>query len=190
MQEVVCRYRMHPDSMSQTVALAMHQEVLWLIDHWAKDLHPHTVGALPQAASHRHRAGGNAQVRDTRRHRIDAPVHRRLRRVAARHGRSCSSSMSCVEIFGRPTGRSSAIDLPCRIELLLPQLMPQVSVIMNVRNGASFLREALDSVLAQTFAGLGTDRVGRLLHRRQREDHCRVSRSANSLLPVAGRHAA
>src|ERR1700690_2056254 len=30
-------------------------------------------------------------------------------------------------------------------------LMPRVSVIMNVRNGASFLREALDSVLAQTF---------------------------------------
>jgi glycosyltransferase involved in cell wall biosynthesis len=29
--------------------------------------------------------------------------------------------------------------------------MPQVSVIMNVRNGASFLREALDSVVAQTF---------------------------------------
>jgi glycosyltransferase involved in cell wall biosynthesis len=29
--------------------------------------------------------------------------------------------------------------------------MPQVSVIMNVRNGAAFLREALDSVLAQTF---------------------------------------
>ncbi len=30
--------------------------------------------------------------------------------------------------------------------------MPLVSVIMNVRNGASYLREALDSVLAQTFA--------------------------------------
>ena len=29
--------------------------------------------------------------------------------------------------------------------------MPQVSVIMNVRNGAAFLREALDSVLAQSF---------------------------------------
>ncbi len=29
--------------------------------------------------------------------------------------------------------------------------MPLVSVIMNVRNGASFLREALDSVLAQSF---------------------------------------
>ena len=29
--------------------------------------------------------------------------------------------------------------------------MPSVSVIMNVRNGASTLREALDSVLAQTF---------------------------------------
>jgi len=30
--------------------------------------------------------------------------------------------------------------------------MPLVSVIMNVRNGASFLREALDSALSQTFA--------------------------------------
>ncbi|MGC2110582.1 MAG: glycosyltransferase [Candidatus Korobacteraceae bacterium] len=29
--------------------------------------------------------------------------------------------------------------------------MPLVSVIMNVRNGASFLREALDSILSQTF---------------------------------------
>src|ERR1035437_5104441 len=29
--------------------------------------------------------------------------------------------------------------------------MPRVSIIMNVRNGASFLREALDSVMAQTF---------------------------------------
>ena len=30
--------------------------------------------------------------------------------------------------------------------------MPLVSIIMNVRNGAAFLREALDSVLSQTFA--------------------------------------
>ncbi len=30
--------------------------------------------------------------------------------------------------------------------------MPLVSVIMNVRNGAAFLRQALDSVLSQTFA--------------------------------------
>jgi len=29
--------------------------------------------------------------------------------------------------------------------------MPLVSIILNVRNGASFLREALDSVMAQTF---------------------------------------
>ena len=29
--------------------------------------------------------------------------------------------------------------------------MPQVSIIMNVRNGAAFLREALDSVMSQTF---------------------------------------
>lgn len=30
--------------------------------------------------------------------------------------------------------------------------MPQVSIIINVRNGAPYLREAIDSVLAQTFA--------------------------------------
>ncbi len=30
--------------------------------------------------------------------------------------------------------------------------MPQISVIVNIRNGAAFLREALDSVLAQSFA--------------------------------------
>lgn len=30
--------------------------------------------------------------------------------------------------------------------------MPLVSIIMNIRNGAAFLREALDSVIAQTFA--------------------------------------
>src|ERR1039457_7084198 len=30
--------------------------------------------------------------------------------------------------------------------------MPLVSVIMNIRNGAAYLREAIDSVLAQTFS--------------------------------------
>src|SRR5262252_8037824 len=30
--------------------------------------------------------------------------------------------------------------------------MPQVSIILNVRNGAAFLREALDSAIGQTFA--------------------------------------
>ena len=30
--------------------------------------------------------------------------------------------------------------------------MPRVSIILNIRNGAAFLREALDSVLAQSFA--------------------------------------
>ena len=30
--------------------------------------------------------------------------------------------------------------------------MPQISVLINVRNGAQYLREAIDSVLAQTFA--------------------------------------
>ena len=30
--------------------------------------------------------------------------------------------------------------------------MPLVSIIMNVRNGAAFVREAIDSVMAQTLA--------------------------------------
>ncbi len=42
-QEVVCRYRMHPDSMSHTAALEMNREVLWLIDRWAADLEEETV---------------------------------------------------------------------------------------------------------------------------------------------------
>ncbi len=36
--------------------------------------------------------------------------------------------------------------------MLLPRLMPLVSVIINVRNGAPYLREAIDSVLGQTFS--------------------------------------
>jgi glycosyltransferase involved in cell wall biosynthesis len=42
-QEPVCRYRMHPDSMSHNVAVEMHREVLWLIDRWADQLGPDTV---------------------------------------------------------------------------------------------------------------------------------------------------
>lgn len=42
-QEVVARYRMHSDSMSHTVALEMHREVLWLIAKWAAELDPETV---------------------------------------------------------------------------------------------------------------------------------------------------
>lgn len=42
-QGVVARYRMHPDSMSQTVALEMHREVLWLIAKWAAELDADTV---------------------------------------------------------------------------------------------------------------------------------------------------
>jgi glycosyltransferase involved in cell wall biosynthesis len=42
-QEVVCRYRMHPDSMSHTAALAMNWEVLWLIDHWAEQIPARTL---------------------------------------------------------------------------------------------------------------------------------------------------
>jgi Glycosyl transferase family 2 len=42
-QEPVCRYRMHPDSMSQVTALEMHQEALWLIDQWSASLDKPTV---------------------------------------------------------------------------------------------------------------------------------------------------
>ena len=39
-QSVVCRYRLHPKSLSRTGAVRMHNEALWLIDRWAD-----TVGA-------------------------------------------------------------------------------------------------------------------------------------------------
>ena len=42
-QEPVCRYRMHPGSMSQVAASEMHREVLWLIDKWASSLDPRIV---------------------------------------------------------------------------------------------------------------------------------------------------
>jgi glycosyltransferase involved in cell wall biosynthesis len=42
-QQVVCRYREHAGSMSHTVAIDMHKEVLWLIDKWASQLDPATV---------------------------------------------------------------------------------------------------------------------------------------------------
>ena len=42
-QDVVCRYRMHSGNMSRLTAIAMHQEVLWLVEHWADSLDPRTV---------------------------------------------------------------------------------------------------------------------------------------------------
>src|SRR5208283_2024682 len=42
-QEVVCRYRMHSANMSRLTAIAMHQEVLLLVDQWADSLGPRTV---------------------------------------------------------------------------------------------------------------------------------------------------
>jgi GT2 family glycosyltransferase len=42
-QEVVCRYRMHASNTSQVAAVAMHREVLWLVDHWAGSLDQRTV---------------------------------------------------------------------------------------------------------------------------------------------------
>jgi glycosyltransferase involved in cell wall biosynthesis len=42
-QEPVCRYRMHPDSMSQVTAIEMHEEALWLIDKWSACLDAATL---------------------------------------------------------------------------------------------------------------------------------------------------
>ncbi len=42
-QQVVCRYREHAGSMSHSVAVDMHKEVLWLVDRWADRLDPATV---------------------------------------------------------------------------------------------------------------------------------------------------
>ena len=42
-QEVVCRYRMHDANTSRLSAIAMHQEVFWLLDHWADSLDPRTM---------------------------------------------------------------------------------------------------------------------------------------------------
>lgn len=47
-QSVVCRYRLHPKSLSRTGAVRMHNEALWLIDRWAE-----TVG--PKVAEQRRR---------------------------------------------------------------------------------------------------------------------------------------
>lgn len=42
-QDVVCRYRMHAANLSRLAAIAMHQEVLWLVDRWANSLDSRTV---------------------------------------------------------------------------------------------------------------------------------------------------
>jgi glycosyltransferase involved in cell wall biosynthesis len=42
-QTAVCRYRMHSGSMSQVAARQMHEEVLWLVDHWTSSLDPDLV---------------------------------------------------------------------------------------------------------------------------------------------------
>ena len=44
-QTAVCRYRMHADNTSQVAALPMHQEVLWLVEHWAGELDPKSSSA-------------------------------------------------------------------------------------------------------------------------------------------------
>ena len=42
-QEVVCRYRMHAANTSRLLAIEMHTEVLWLVEHWNNCLAPQTV---------------------------------------------------------------------------------------------------------------------------------------------------
>src|SRR5271166_266933 len=50
-QQVICRYRMHAANMSRLTALQMHQEVLWLIDHWNACLDPQVVALCNQRHS-------------------------------------------------------------------------------------------------------------------------------------------
>jgi len=49
-QEAVCRYRMHPANMSKSVAITMHREALWLVEHWQAQLDP----AVASKARRRH----------------------------------------------------------------------------------------------------------------------------------------
>jgi glycosyltransferase involved in cell wall biosynthesis len=42
-QEPVCRYRMHSDSMSHITALEMHKEALWLVDRWSAYMDAPTI---------------------------------------------------------------------------------------------------------------------------------------------------
>jgi glycosyltransferase involved in cell wall biosynthesis len=42
-QQVVCRYRMHPDNTSQTKAVTVHREALRLMDMWSNDVAPDVI---------------------------------------------------------------------------------------------------------------------------------------------------
>ena len=82
-QEVVCRYRMHAANTSRLIALQMHQEALWLIDHWAGCLDSRDRCHVPPAAFDGHRAGGNAKFQQ-RCQRTKAVADPGLRHLAAK----------------------------------------------------------------------------------------------------------
>lgn len=42
-QDVVCRYRVHPSSLTWTANERMHQEALWLLDRWKREVDPRIV---------------------------------------------------------------------------------------------------------------------------------------------------
>ncbi len=42
-QQVVCRYRVHPGSMSNSNQRRLHEEPLWIVNHWADCLDPLVV---------------------------------------------------------------------------------------------------------------------------------------------------
>jgi glycosyltransferase involved in cell wall biosynthesis len=64
-QEVVCRYRMHPDSMSHVAAVAMNREALRMVESWADDLHPALL-SLCQRRHHTAIAVEEIRARGTR----------------------------------------------------------------------------------------------------------------------------
>ena len=159
-QEVICRYRMHSANMSRTTAVTMHEEALWLVDQWARDLDPRTAAlcrrrhftaiALQEMRKPGTVARGVARLftQGSPKSQLARPfmfafhiIRRNVRRPYWRRLSNCEHPASQqVERVRSYRGLQSN-----------DTLSPQVSIIMNVRNGAPFLREALDSVMAQTF---------------------------------------
>ena len=120
-------------------------EVLWLIDKWAGSLDPPTVDA--RAANGIYTAIALEEMRQRR------EFCRGFMRLFAQGSPGSQVVRPFMFIFhvarrklatAVSGGRSASKLRPCSIGSA-QTLMPQVSIIMNVRNGAAFLREALEA---------------------------------------------
>ena len=136
--------------VAYVAALEMHHEVLWLIDRWAGQLDPQTVAAC------RRRHFTAIALEEMRSRTTLQPGIVRL----LTQGSLSSQLVRPFAFFFHLTRRNLRPPDLATIEQQVQRVgsiqktspMPLVSIIMNVRNGAAFLREALDSVMAQTFA--------------------------------------